>query len=210
MNVMRKENYEKVILDLDGTMYRFALVDPQGESGFKNSILRKKVHENSKNIMGLLGIYNPSAELERATNDSVGISRYLERAYGISRQDYFDQAWNIEPEGIVERYPELYETISVFSDLSGNDLVLLTAAPRVWAKNVLSYLGVEQCFRQLITGETFTTKNEAFEMLYREGGRQLSIGDQLDTDVDSARRVGLDAVLVSGPEETNSVIRSLI
>ena len=91
--------FEIMVFDMDGTMYQL-----DGEEGtFKNSTLFKTVILNSVQFVMDREIINMVAAEEiinEALKDSIGISNVLSKRYGVTRSNYFDIAWNIDPKKV--------------------------------------------------------------------------------------------------------------
>ena len=86
-------------------------------------------------------------------------------------------------------------------------LILVTSAPKVWQQQVTKYLGIEQFFESIYTGEDFKTKTELFQMLSRryQPGNITSVGDQDITDIQPAIRFGIKGFLVNSPEDLENI-----
>jgi len=80
---------------------------------------------------------------------------------------------------------------------------LLTAAPRVWALKVLSHLKLQKVFGEnLYTGEPILRKPnpQVFQQIADNFGvkpnQVFSIGDQEDTDIIPAKKIGMKTIRV--------------
>jgi FMN phosphatase YigB (HAD superfamily) len=200
---------ERAIFDMDGTLYDF--VSTNGLAGFENSELCKRVNQNAKTMIETLTDEDPIKVLNEARQDTVGISAYLGRAFGVNRNDYFETAWCVDPDGVIVPDIKLMSRLKELKD-SGIRLTLLTAAPLSWQRKVSSYLGFQAVFDAVYTGDQFDLKDTVFQTLANEGNPSavLSIGDQLHSDITPALRAGMNAVLVDGPIDTNNVIELLL
>lgn len=188
------------IFDMDGTVYR--LSNPG--NAYQGSSLEAKVNANARQLMITHGWATEETVDElMATgfNDPVGLSNYLQSSFGITRKEYFDQVWNINPEGMLQDYEEAVEVIRALAATS--TLILLTSAAKVWQEQVCSYLGISDLFKRVITGEDFTTKDEVFKELSNEfdATNSISVGDQLKTDIEPAEKYGFQTLLVNRPQD---------
>jgi FMN phosphatase YigB (HAD superfamily) len=152
----------------------------------------------------------PEAEtiIQEALNtDTIGISNFLAKRYGITRANYFDVAWNINPEDVVKNFETQQQVIKQLSGLQKR-LFLLTGAPRVWMENVLRFLGLESDFDRKFNGEMFADKTEVFESLSKEfnPGKILSIGDQFESDLKPAAELGMQILQVKSPEDLKRLL----
>ena len=84
----------------------------------------------------------------------------------------------------------------------------MTSAPRVWAKNVLAFLGVTDCFEAIYTGDQFQTKEDVFKMLAGRynPSQMLSVGDQEETDIIPARKYGISGFQVKNPQDLEDIM----
>lgn len=103
---MRKKN-EKIlfIFDLDGTLYKLDGVD----GGFKRSTLEKTVLKNALSFIRANENVTEAESfriLSEAKKDSIGLSNVLSKKYGITREEYFNKVWDIDPSGVVNEFEE--------------------------------------------------------------------------------------------------------
>lgn len=204
MNRFKKS--EIIVFDMDGTLYKL-----DGESGtFKNSKLFKKVISNSVSfVMNFEKCDKKTAQkvVKQGLSDSIGISNLLSKRYNISRANYFDIVWNINPKDVI-----LNSEVPTFvvKTLVENEkrLFLLTSAPRIWMENVINELNLADLFERKYCGEMFSSKNEIFYKLSGEFDPKkiISVGDQLETDLKPAQQLGMKTFLVSRPEELIKLI----
>src|SRR3990167_5970154 len=191
------EGIEVIIFDMDGTLY---LLDGDN-NGFTNSTLQQQVLLKSIEFIrkrDQCSEVEALRILDEARNNSVGISVGLAQRYGITREDYFNVAWDIEPRGIVREY-EI--PVKLIKSLSDKKKILLTSSPRVWQRRVAEFLGIKEHFERVYTGESFSQKDEVFARLCNEFGpaKIISIGDQAQTDIEPAEKLGMKTLLVSSP-----------
>lgn len=193
-----------VVFDMDGTLYQLDGTD----NGFPGSSLERTVIENAKMfVTSRENCSGPDATLmvNRGLADFIGLSNFLSQRYGITREEYFNEVWDINPEGIVRNFEDAVEAVKQLA--KDNMLILLTSAPKTWQKRVFEFLGLEGCFGKIYTGESFGLKDEIFKKLSEDydSGSILSVGDQLATDIEPASRLGMDAFLVSGPGDLKTL-----
>lgn len=191
------DGIEVIIFDMDGTLY---LLDGD-DNGFDNSTLQQQVLRKSLDFIKEREQCSENKALQildKARNNSVGISVGLAKRYGITREDYFNIAWDIEPEGIVREY-EI--PVKIIKSLDDKKKILVTSSPRVWQRKVFDFLGIEGHFERIYTGEAFSQKDEVFTRLCNEFGaaKIISIGDQLQTDIEPAEKLGIRTLFVSSP-----------
>ena len=130
----------------------------------------------------------------------------LEREFGINRMRFFDETWDIDPENIIVPEPGLREQMERL-DIQ---CALLTAAPRVWAKRAIGYIGIANLFGDnIITGEPDIRKPnpEVFRQIMNKVGsvasQTVSIGDQDFSDIVPAKQLGMRTVRIG--QDENSV-----
>jgi len=200
-----KEQY-RFILDMDGTLYRFDR--GQGDM-FTASRFYADLRENIYAFfVDRLGIQKSEAiaQYERIKKKYRGeVSLGVEQEFGINRYDYFGNTWNMDPGGYIEKDADLPV---VLDSLKGR-LALLTAAPRVWAVNVLAFLEIEDAFEgNIFTGEPDIRKPSplVFQAVADRLGTTppyiFSIGDQEQSDIIPAKAIGMRGVLIGSLPES--------
>jgi FMN phosphatase YigB (HAD superfamily) len=202
---MEQETY-RFIFDMDGTLYRFDGRDGSvfTESRFYKDV-RAKVYEFFRIRLGL----NQEAsvlEYERIKTSYQGeVSLGVEKEYGINRYEYFRYTWDFDPGEYIVKDTDLAEKFEV---LQGR-IALLTAAPRVWAVNVLAYLDLTVAFGiNVFTGEPDLRKPDprVFSSIALELGADprmvFSLGDQEETDILPAREAGMRTVRIGTGVDT--------
>ena len=202
-----KRNHKKVIIfDMDGTLYRF-----NGDS-FKNSGLYDVVIRNT-----LIYVSNKLKKTESEAQEILSfileeydnsISMGLEKEFKINRLEYFDFVWDID----VEKYVQIDSATKPFLlELQKNfDLVLLSDAPMIWIDRVLDYLEIREIFRDnIFSGEGDVRKEfgNAFEKICEtmniETSDCLVVGDQEETDIIPAKKIGMKTIFI-GSNKSNS------
>ena len=202
IKLIDKESQRPVIvLDMDGTLYEL-----NGQDGsFKGSSLERAVFNNAlRFIIEREGVTSEQALeiMKTGQEDEVGISCFLSRRYNISREEYFNSVWSINPEGMVSSFEGIENVFKIVKETKPEvKLILLTSAPRVWATRVLEYLGITNYFEEIYTGENYGKKKDIFEIIGTRYHKATSIGDQMETDIVPAQEWGMRGIKVNGPEE---------
>lgn len=190
-----------IVFDLDGTLY---LLDGD-DNGFHNSTLSKNVYVNTKKLI----VEKESLSEESAQNiintalvNKEHLSIFLGKRYQLSREQLFNITWDIDPRGILTNFENSQKVIRKISEL-GKQLILLTAAPRIWQERVLNFLELEKCFSEIYYGEQFKHKNEIFSTLQVKYPQKkiLSIGDQFESDIEPAISQGMLGFQVKHPDD---------
>lgn len=195
-----------IVFDMDGTLYQL-----DGESnGFSGSSLEELVLRNAKQfVLDREGCSGPEADLviESGLKDVIGLSNFLSQRYGITREEYFNTVWDINPEGIITNYEDAVGVVRKLA-ASNQRLVLLTSAPKAWQARVFEFLELGDCFSVIYTGEDFGQKDEVFEKLSQayDSTDILSVGDQIATDIEPARRLGMETLLVTNPRDLKMLV----
>lgn len=206
--IENERNREVCIFDMDGTLYSLDGKD----GGFDGSTLEQTVAGNAIRFI----IEREKCTLTQAkrifdagVSDTIGVSRFLSFRYGISRSDYFNTTWNINPDDIAQNFEGTKSTLSTLKEQKPNaKFILLTAAPQAWALNLLEYLDVCALFEKVYTGEMYGTKDEIFGMLAAryKPENMLSIGDQQKTDIEPAQKLGMKTLLVTSPLDLKQIL----
>jgi HAD superfamily hydrolase (TIGR01509 family) len=200
-----KEQY-KFIFDLDGTLYRFD--KGQGQI-FATSQFYADLRSNAYAFfMKRCGLSKDAAivEYEMIKEKYNGeVSLGVEQEYEIDRYDYFANTWNLNPEEYIEKDNDLPQ---MFDQLKGR-IALLTAAPRIWAINVLAYLDIVDIFEgRFYTGEPDERKPNPriFQRIADDFGifpsKVFSIGDQEYSDIAPAKSIGMGTVLIGSAQNS--------
>jgi putative hydrolase of the HAD superfamily len=200
-----KEQY-KLIFDMDGTLYRY---DKGQEQTFTATRFYADVRSNAYGfLMERRGLSKDEAitDYERIKVKYNGeVSLGIESEYGIDRYEYLNHSWNLNPERYIEKDTDLPEMLE---QLKGR-IALLTAAPRIWAMNVLAYLDIERLFEgRLYTGEPDERKPNPIvfqriaDDLEASPRNVFSIGDQEFSDIIPAKSIGMKTVLIGSSQNT--------
>jgi len=193
----RLVDIDVVVWDMDGTLYSH-----DGVGGaFTGSSLERAVTQSAINfIMNRENVERAVAIAlyEQTLFDEVGTSRVLANRYSITRKEYFDAVWDLDPKGVVRDFEIPKKVVKEFLT-RGKRQILLTAAPEAWQKRVLAFLNLEESFFRRYNAEMFGKKDEVFTELAHEFNpkRVLSIGDQIHTDIAPAFTAGLSVFHVS-------------
>ena len=216
-----------LIADMDGTLQLLLQEDETLESaGWQGSKLRAAVNANLLSYVMRMDVEKKKnlnisdREAARIVAEAKaygrGLSAYFVDRYGVTRSEYFEIVWDIQPEGIIDvedfvAITALRKYIKERRDVDNPRLILLTAAPKIWAERVIKYLGAEDLFEVIRTGETYGEKDEIFRILagkYKVK-RIITIGDQQDTDIDPAVNLGMTGIKVDGPKDTAGKVLAL-
>lgn len=202
-----KEQF-RFIFDMDGTLYRFdkGRAESFTASRFSDD-LKKNVCRFFMNNRGF-SKEKATAEYERIRQKYNGeISLGVEKEYGINRYEYFEKTWNLNPQDYLEKDADLPKMLE---ELKGR-IALLTAAPRIWAVNVLAFLDLNRLFMEkLYTGEPDERKPDTavFRRIaadFKVSPEQIfSIGDQEKTDIIPAKNIGMKTVLIGNSQTTTA------
>lgn len=191
---------------MDGTLYQF-------DKGQGQTFTASRFYTDLRNnvysfFMDRRGISSEEAmaEYERIKELYNGeVSLGVEAEYGIDRYDFFENTWDFNPEGYIEKDTDLPEMLD---QLKGR-VALLTAAPRVWAVNVLAYLNIDDAFEgRLYTGEPDDRKPNprVFQRIADDfsvpTASVFSIGDQEESDIIPARSLGMKTILIGSSQNT--------
>ena len=202
-----EQQRQVVIFDMDGTLYE---LDGQNK-GYSGSSLETKVVNNC--LRFILNQEKCSAEeaeaiMDQGLKDPVGLSNFLSKRYGITRKNYFDIVWDINPQGLVFNFQTAVQTVKQIPE-DGKKPILLTSAPKVWQEKVIKFLGLDNCFEAIYTGEDFDQKTEIFSMLAQryQPSNIFSVGDQETTDISPAAALGLSTLLVQNPNDLERLVK---
>lgn len=201
-----EQQREVIVLDMDGTLYQLDDVN----NGYFGSRLETAVLENCQQFIIAKENCSPATAksiMEQGLKDSIGLSNFLSQRYGISREDYFNIVWNLNPENLIANYQTQVEVIKQLAKTK-KKLILLTSGPKVWQQQVISFLGLDGCFESIYTGESFMQKEEIFQMLSEryDPEKIISVGDQENTDIIPAATFGCNTLLVQNPSDLKKLL----
>lgn len=207
IEIFTPKAFDTFVFDMDGTLYTL----DGDNSGYQNSSLEKIVLSNIVELIMTresLSREDAITYLNEVRQKTHGFSTYFSELYDITREDFFNIVWDINPEGIVKNFELAVEVIKHISQNYQN-LVLLTQAPSIWQQKVIDYLGLNGCFSEVYTGESYQNKGEIFEILASkyEPEKMISIGDQLKTDIEPAESFGIKGFLVRSPKDVSELLK---
>jgi len=188
-----------LIFDLDGTLYRIS------GGSFKKSPLKRAVWAQALEFIRerLLADDPEAKQIFKKIRLSYGenISLGLEKEFGISRYEYFDFVWDLPARKFIEKNPAVKAIIARLA--RNNKIIILSDAPKIWVIGVLKELGIYGILQAAIrSGEGDSRKifGNAFEPILQEFNVKpadcVVIGDQEETDIKPAKKVGLKAIFI--------------
>ncbi len=186
-----------ILFDVDGTLYPF-------KDGYLNSRLASEVNERAFSfVKKFLDCSYEEAKkimLDISVIEGENISIALKNRYGISKETYFNNVWDIDPVRVIDNKVDL---TSIFKYLSLKyQLIAVSDAPYVWVTKALSYLGIKDLFFAIETGENDQSKKSKtlFSSVIEKYGLDptltISIGDQEETDIIPAKELGMKTVCI--------------
>jgi len=194
------------IYDIDGTLYDFDKGERNSEGKTKSydeSDFKKDLFQNVRSFfISKLNYSEEAVDALFRKMDAEGdkkFSVFVQKNHGVSRGDYFNYVWDLDP----SKYVSPNENLNRIFDTTKNNLII-SNAPRIWASRVLEVLGIEEYFSSgnLFTGELeiCKPKPEIFEMAVEyfktEPTKCYSIGDQEDTDLLPANKLKMKTIMV--------------
>ena len=201
-----------LIFDLDGTLYSF---DNAQETTFTTSRFYTEIKKNAYAFFQQrYGIEESAArqlyeEIKRDFKGEVSIG--VEARLKIDRYEFFKATWNIDPQTMLQQR----DLTPLLSSLD-TEIAIRTAAPRVWAEQVLDYLNLSAYTSRLFTGEPDIRKPnpQVFQNVCTALGKRteetISIGDQVATDILPAKSLGMKTILMgASAPEADRCIKSL-
>ncbi len=192
---------------MDGTIYQ---LDGDGKS-FGSSSLDKNVKANAINFFANQEQITTEQATELYDNlvkSKIWPSVYAAEKYSISRTDFFNIVWDINPNSIVINYEDAVKVIKELSQ-NGVELILLTQAPKIWQNKVFIMLGINDLFSEIYTAENYIHKPEIYSEIKSKRDPQtiLAIGDQLETDIVPAIEQGFHTFHVTSPNDLLQLIQ---
>lgn len=208
MKEIREGKIKTIVFDMDGTIYQL-----DGENnGFKKSSLHKNVKQNTLRYFAEKEGVSPE-EAQSIVDDinKLGVfpSVYAANKYKITRKDFFDNVWNIDPQAIVTNYQNAVEVITKLAE-QNIELILLTQAPKIWQTNVLTFLNINNLFSTIRTGEEYMEKIEILTEISktRQPHTVLAVGDQIETDIAPAKELGFHTFHVNSPNDLLQLVQN--
>lgn len=198
---MNTESTKVIVTDMDGTLYR---LNSPGNT-YSGSTLETTLLANARKFLlerNLATKDTIEQTISSGLADPIGLSAYVQKNFGISREEYFNSVWNINPEGMIKDFEEAVATLQALVT-EGTKVILLTSGAKVWQEQVCNYLEISELFESIYTGEDFGAKDEIFAKLIQEydPGRMIAVGDQLKTDIEPAQKYGINTLWVKEPKD---------
>lgn len=187
-----------LVFDLDGTLYE--LDAPSYSDSSLSDEVNSRKREFFENKLGVENVEESLSKLRKEYGEDTSLA--VEKEYGIDRSEYFDFVWDIDPEGIIERY----DCLDNVMNLEGRKAIL-TTAPRIWADKVIDNLGIRDNFEYVQTGEPDHRKplKDAYwhllDQMDIKPERGIMIGDQEDHDIIPANEIGMKTVYLGGESD---------
>jgi len=201
-NSIKLTNANKVVItDMDGTLYR---LNSPGNT-YSGSTLETAVLANARKFLVTRNFATEETVeqiMRSGLSDLVGLSANVQKNFGVSRGEYFDNVWNIDPEGMLQDFEEAVTTLQALV-ARGSKIILLTSGAKAWQEQVCNYLGITKLFDTIYTGEDFGTKDEIFAKLSQQYSPtdMISVGDQYKTDIEPAQKYGISTLWVKEPKD---------
>jgi len=204
---MQKDYKKLIILDLDGTLYSLK------NGSFKKSGIYDAIIENTKQyIKQKLRVDDEAADLiikkiVKDFGDSISIG--LEKRYGFDRHTYFNYAWDLPADKYISYNRDINLRRILLKLKKKFKLAVLSDAPLIWINKVLKELLIKNIFNKeyLFSGEGDIRKefNNAFQAIIKKikikPSRCVVFGDQLETDIMPAKKVGMKTVYIGNKKE---------
>ena len=195
-----------IIFDMDGTLYKFNNGSFIG-SGVYREMIANTVNYISKQMNITVTESERKLKLirEKYLNE---ISTGLEKELSLERDAYFNFAWNIDPKKYVAYDTDVVNSIKILSEKY--KLVILTDAPKVWALNVLDYIGIRDYFTNVFTGGEDVRKSTGgahqrlINLLRLDPRMCIFVGDEVGNDLEPAKDLGMETILISEEKPISS------
>lgn len=197
---------QMVVFDMDGTLYKL-----DGENGeFGGSSLQKTVLVNAARWFAENeGVGESEAEAMITTwmKNGERLSEVFAEKYGISRVEYFNRVWDIDPQGLVNGFETAKDLLQQLGD-RGVRMTLVTASPRIWQERVLKYLGISELFEKVWCAEQYSKKGEVYAELIEglDPGAVLAVGDQYESDICPAEELGMLTWWLEKEDDINELL----
>jgi len=197
---------ELIIFDLDNTLLQYRSTQPyQAVDKFVIELIMKRdsfSEEQAKNILERIKEENQNDNPNNPPDISLGIKK----RYGLSTDEYFAETWGkFDPGDFADKNESLVTALRNLNK-KGVQMAVLTNAPRIWAQNVLSWLGTADMFEgKLWSGahkeELRKPDPQAFKQIcdhYKiSPEKMLAVGDSFGNDLLPAEKLGAWTLIVT-------------
>lgn len=209
--IHEEQNRQVIIFDMDGVLYQ---LDGKNNN-YHGSSLEKHVLKNAKQFIKKRergSDVQANTMLKSGLRNPIGLSAYLARRYGISRLEYFNYVWNINPSRVIGNDKNIAKIIATLKRNPKLKFILLTSAPKIWTEKVLKHLKMFNFFESIYTAEQFGHKEEIFKMLAKryKPKNMISVGNQFDDDIKPAKKLGMKTFLVNTPEDLKHITAKML
>ena len=190
---------------MDGTLYKFE----DSVTSFLDTQMYKKIKENAVSYLCSEKKINLE-EAKKKIDDiylryKTDISIGLEKEFGIPKDEYFNNVWNLDASKYIKYNPKIRETLSSLNCKK----VALTNAPSIWINGVLSQLRIQDLFDKKWTGDGNVRKpsKEAYLTVYKYFKLKPEECIMVDDDqgyLEAAKKLGITTVFIS--PNSNAII----
>ena len=180
---------------MDGTLYTMNEVN----NIYKGSLLEANILKNCINFVAKkenISVEKASEIVHDFYKDDENLSVFLSQRYNISRQEYFENVWDVHPENIFAKKDVADIVYAVKENVE--KIVLISSSPKIWVYRVLKYLDVFDKFERIYTAEDALAKADIYRSYIGKfkPSEMLSVGDQYHSDIAPAREMGMNAIQV--------------
>lgn len=188
------------IFDLDGTLYKF---DKELSPSFKESQFRKDLKNRVLSFISNTTGFDEKKSLIEYENLKLDFngdfSLALNSKYGVPKEEYTSVVWKMDPQNYIKKNTNLRNELQ---KLKGR-IALVTGSPKIWAIPTLKYLNLLDLFEPSIFTYDFSIKKpdpniflHVTKHLNAKIEDTIAIGDNLNTDILPAKKVGLKTLFI--------------
>ncbi|MDD2565603.1 MAG: HAD family hydrolase [Candidatus Gracilibacteria bacterium] len=198
---MKKTNSDHfiqvIIFDMDGTLY------PMDGDCFKESSIGKHIIFSYKKLIIEKMNANPfqadeyyNALLKNEKTYGTSMTRVLGEQFNMTREEIIKYTWGTMNLDFIYFCENNIKKLFNIMKKKGILLFLVTSAPYIWSKKVISYLQIEDFFEKIFTAEDFSRDktlifNEIIKLTKINPSNILSVGDQYNSDILPAKLLGM-------------------
>lgn len=185
---------KNILFDMDGTLYWFE------NWQYSWSKLENEVKSNVKKLLQDFEWENYLQKFNEIEDEYIEeFSIAFQELYNISKEDFFNKTWDVNPEWIINNNRNVKEVFNILKSL-WYDIYIVSESPKIWIYRVITYLEINSIISWIYSWQWDERKYNwlLYEKIKSEIGEWLiMVWDQEKSDIIMANKNGIKSVFIS-------------